>query len=65
MSYQESIFGEQHLRYKLEQLKKTGTFDIMNNISEYVRLVLLFLVSSGTNFHLELSHAVHTRLRKY
>ena len=26
---------------------------------------VLFLVPSGTNFHLELSHAVHTRLRKY
>ena len=26
---------------------------------------ILFLVPSGTNFHLEISHAVHTRLRKY
>ena len=29
------------------------------------RLHVFFLVPSGTNFHLELSHAVHTRLRKY
>ena len=34
-------FGEQHLRYKLEQWKKTGTFYILNNISEYVKLVQL------------------------
>ena len=26
---------------------------------------LLFLVPGGTYFHLESSHAVHTRLRKY
>ena len=32
-------FGEQRLRYKLETRKKTGTFDIMNNISELVTLV--------------------------
>ena len=34
-------FGEQHLRYKLEQWKKTGTFYILNNISKYVTLVQL------------------------
>ena len=34
-------FGEQHLRYKLEQWKKTGTFYILNNISEYVTLAQL------------------------
>ena len=32
---------EQHLHYKLEHLKKTGTFDILNNISEYFTLVQL------------------------
>ena len=31
----------------------------------FIALWVLFLVPSGTNFHLELSHAVHTRLRKY
>ena len=42
----ERNFGEQHLRYKLEKWKKTDTFDIMNNINEYVTLVQLmgFLV---------------------
>ena len=33
--------GEQYLYYKLEQWKKKGTFDIMNNINEYVNLVKL------------------------
>ena len=33
--------GEQHLFHKLEQWKKTGIFDIMNNIIEYVTLVQL------------------------
>ena len=37
----ERNFGEQHLRYKLEKWKKTDTFDIMNNINEYVTLVQL------------------------
>ena len=32
-------FGEKHQLYKLERWKKTGTLDIMNNISEYVTLV--------------------------
>ena len=34
-------FGEKYIRYKLETWKKTGTFDIPNNISEYVTLVQL------------------------
>ena len=33
--------GYQCLCYKLEQWKKTGTFDILNNISEYLTLVQL------------------------
>ena len=33
--------GDQHLCYKMEQWKKNGTFDIMNNITEYVTLVQL------------------------
>ena len=40
--------GEQHLRYKLEKWKKTGTFYILNNISEYVKLVQL--IHSLVNF---------------
>ena len=39
--YKKIIEGDQHLRYKLEQWKKIGTFDIMNNISKYVILVQL------------------------
>ena len=34
-------FGEQQLRYKLETWNKTGTFYIMNNISERVTVVQL------------------------
>ena len=34
--------------YKLEQWKKTGTFYILNNISEYVKLVQL--IHSLVNF---------------
>ena len=34
-------FGEQHIGYKIKQLKKTGTFVILNNISDYVTLVKL------------------------
>ena len=30
-------YGEQRLRYKLEQCKRMGTFDILNNISEHVK----------------------------
>ena len=41
MSDQARKFVEQDLLYKLEQWKKTGTFDILNNISEYVTLVQL------------------------
>ena len=41
MSDQARIFGEQHLCYKLEQWQKTGTFDILDNISEYITLVQL------------------------
>ena len=41
MSYKDRKYGEQNLRYKLEQWKKTGTFDILKNISEYVTLVQL------------------------
>ena len=38
-------------------------------VNEFLRDVerlmrILFLVPGGTYFHLELSHAVHTRLRK-
>ena len=33
--------GDQNLRYKLEQWKKIDTFDILNNISEYVTLMQL------------------------
>ena len=29
-------FGEKNVCYKLEQWKKTGSFDILNNISDYV-----------------------------
>ena len=39
MSDQARNFGEKHLRYKLEDLNKTGTFGILNNIGEYVSLV--------------------------
>ena len=41
MIYKERKFGKQHLRYKLETWKKTGTFDMMNNISENITLVQL------------------------
>ena len=41
MSDQERNFVDQYLRYNLKQWKKTGTFDNMNSISEYVTLVLL------------------------
>ena len=34
-------FGGKNLRYKLDQWKKTVTFDILNNISEYIALVQL------------------------
>ena len=43
-------FGEQHLRYKLKQRKKTGTFDILNNISDYVTLLKL-MDSIGNESH--------------
>ena len=33
--------GEQHLNYKMEQQKKTGIFDILNNMGKYVTLVPL------------------------
>ena len=33
--------GEKHIICKLEQWRKTDTFDILNNISEYVTLVQL------------------------
>ena len=42
-------FGEQYIRYKLETWKKTGTFDIPNNISEYVALVQLMDSLGNTN----------------
>ena len=32
---------EQNIHYKLGQWRKMGTFDILNNISEYVTLVQL------------------------
>ena len=41
MSYQESKFREKHKHNKLEQWKKTGTFCIFINISEYVTVVQL------------------------
>ena len=41
MSDKARRFGEKHICYKLEQWNKTGTFDILNNISEYVTLVQL------------------------
>ena len=41
---------------------KNGATDTVDG---YTAQGVLFLVPSGTNFHLELSHAVHTRLRKY
>ena len=43
-------FAGQHLRYKLEQWKKTGTFDILNNICEYVTLVQLMDSLSNANY---------------
>ena len=39
--------GYQNLRYKLEQWKKIGTFDILNNISEC--LTLFHLIDSVGN----------------
>ena len=33
--------GDQHLRHKLEHWSKIGTFDILNNISDYVSLIKL------------------------
>ena len=41
LSDQAKYFGEQHIRYKIKQLKKTGTFVILNHISDYVTLVKL------------------------
>ena len=41
MTYEARRKIEDHTCYKLEQWKKTGTFDILNNISEYVTLVQL------------------------
>ena len=41
MSYQARKSGEKYLCYKLEHWKKTGTFDILNNINEYLTLVKL------------------------
>ena len=37
----ERKFGDQHIRYKLKEYKKKGTFDIMNNISQRVAFVQL------------------------
>ena len=34
-------FEEQHLRYKLQKWKKTGDFDILNNINEHIKLLQL------------------------
>ena len=41
MLYQARNFVEQYIRYKMEQCNKTGTFEILNNISEDVTLVQL------------------------
>ena len=41
LSDKKRITGDQNLRYKLEQWKKIDTFDILNNISNYVTLVQL------------------------
>ena len=41
--------GDQHLHYKLEQWKKADTFDILNNISEYVTLVQLMYSLCNVN----------------
>ena len=49
MSYQARNFVEQHLTYKLEQWYKTGTFDILNNMSECVALVQLMDSPGGVN----------------
>ena len=46
-------------------LTSLENFNAGSNFVPYIRsIVILFLVPSGTYFHLELSHAVHTRLRK-
>ena len=42
-------FGEQHIRYKLDQWKQTGMFDILNNISGHV--ILVQLIYSLGNFN--------------
>ena len=39
MLEKERNFGEKRLHYKLKTWKIMGTFDIMNNISEYISLV--------------------------
>ena len=41
--------GKQCLRYKLEQWKEKGTFDIMKNISEHVTLVKLMDLLGNMN----------------
>ena len=41
--------GNQHIRYKMENWKKIGTFDILNNISKYVTLVQLMDLLGNIN----------------
>ena len=57
MSGQARKFGEQHLSYKLEQWKETGTFYILNNINEYVTL------AQGVDSLFNVNHAVSVVLK--
>ena len=41
MVYRAINKGEKSLHYKLEKWNKSGTFDIMNNISKHITLVQL------------------------
>ena len=40
---------DQHLHYKLEELNKIDTFDILNNISKYLILVQLIYSVGNVN----------------
>ena len=53
MKYEARKKAEQNLHYKLEQWNKPVTFDIMNNISEYV--ILFQLMDSVRNIYYAVS----------
>ena len=50
MKNRTKIKGEQNLRYNLKIRKKNDTFDILNDISEYITLVQL-MESLGNDNH--------------